>query len=190
MNVYEAAIKRRSVRQFKDTPVPYDTLEKCVDAARLAPNGKNQQVCEYIIVDDEKLLPEVDATIRMRTGQMKAKAYIIALINSTLEAEISRERRVTIYDVGLAVENILLVALEQGVGSCPLLSFNDEDLRRILNVPDRYDLALVVAMGYPDESPVAETAMDSVDFWTDDQGIRHVPKRKLEDVLHRNRSPK
>ena len=190
MNVYEATIKRRSVRQFKDTPVPYDTLEKCVDAARLAPTGRNLQLCEYIIVDDEQLLPEVDVNIRLRTGQIKAKAYIIALINSALEAEISRERRVTTYDVGLAVENILLVALEQGLGSCPILSFNDEGLRGILNVPDRYDLALVVAMGYPDESPVAETATDSVDFWTDDQGVRHVPKRKLEDVLHRNGFPR
>jgi len=64
MSVYDTAIKRRSIRRFKDMPVPKDVLEKCVDAARLAPSGANLQPLEYIIVDDEQLVPQVFSIIK------------------------------------------------------------------------------------------------------------------------------
>ena len=197
MNVYEAVTKRRSVRRFQKNPVPYSVLEKCVDAGRLAPCGRNRQLCEYIIIDDEQLLPEVFSCITMWAGQPRAKedpppqtaprAYIIILINSALEAEFEAARKVTTYDAGLAAENIILVALEQGVGACPILSFKEDELKQLLNVPDSYDIALVVVMGFPDESPVMEVSTGSVEYWVDSQGTRHVPKRKLKDITHRNK---
>ena len=55
MDVYEAAVSRRAIRRFKDIALPYDVLEKCVDAARLAPSGQNRQLYEYIIIDDEQV---------------------------------------------------------------------------------------------------------------------------------------
>jgi len=196
MDVYKAAISRRSIRRFKDIAVPYEALEKCVNAARLAPSGMNRQLCEYIIIDDEQLLPKVFDSITRWAGQPKPKgtllehtpkAYIIILINSALGAELGGNQRLTIYDVGLAAENIILVALEQGLGSCPMLGFERDELRQVLNIPEGYDIALLVALGYPDERPVAEVATDSVRSWVDNQGTRHVPKRKLEDILHRNK---
>ena len=197
MNVYEAAVRRRSIRRFKDKPVPYNALERCVDAGRLAPSGRNCQVWEYIVVDDEKLLPKVFENIGGSATQPpakggpppanRAKAYIIILINSVLEAEIGGNRRVTPYDVGMSAENMILVALEQGLGACPVLMFNEDGLRQVLNIPPTYDVALVLLLGYPNESPVAEVATGPVDTWMDSQGVRHVPKRKLEDITHRNK---
>ena len=126
MNVYEAAVKRRAIRRFKDKPVAYDILEKCVDAGRLAPCGRNHQVCEYIIIDDVTVLPEVfdniGGSVKLspdKGGSLPAnrpKAYIIILINKALEGDPGR-RRITLYDVGMAAENIMLVALEQGIGA-------------------------------------------------------------------------
>ena len=195
MNVYEAAIKRRSVRRFKDKPVPYEVLEKCVDAGRLAPCGRNNQVCEYILINDAEVLPgvfeNIGGSVKLppeKGGprpENKPEAYIIILINKSWEGDASR-RRISYYDVGMAAENIILVALEQGLGACPILMFRENDLKPILNIPDGYDMALVIAMGYPDESPVAEVAADSVDGWVDDKLVRHVPKRKLADIVHRN----
>jgi len=195
MNVYEAAIKRRSVRRFKDKPVPYEVLEKCVDAGRLAPCGRNNQVCEYILINDAEVLPgvfeNIGGSVKLppeKGGprpENKPEAYIIILINKSWEGDASR-RRISYYDVGMAAENIILVALEQGLGACPILMFRENDLKPILNIPDGYDMALVIAMGYPDESPVAEVATDSVDGWVDDKLVRHVPKRKLADIVHRN----
>ena len=196
MQVYEATLKRRSIRRFKDKAVPYEALEKCIDAARLAPSGRNQQVCEYIVINDAKVLPGIfeniggSAKLPPDKGgprpEQAPKAYTIVLINKTWEGDANR-RRVTMVDVGLAAENIMLTALEQGLGFCPILMFNEADIKLLLEIPDTYDIALVIIMGYPDESPVADVAADSTNIFVDAKGVRHVPKRKLADVIHRNK---
>src|SRR4030042_502730 len=110
MKVYEATVKRRSVRRFKDKPVPFEVLEKCIDAARLAPSGRNMQACEYIAINDAAILPgifeNIGGSVKLppdkggpRPGQT-AKAYIILLINKTFEKETNR-RRVSYYDAGM-----------------------------------------------------------------------------------------
>src|SRR4030042_468727 len=195
MNVYEAIIKRRSIRRFKDKAVPIEALEKCIDAARLAPSGRNQQICEYIVVNDAKVLPGVfeniggSAKLPPDKGgprpEQAPKAYTIVLINKSAEGDANR-RRVTLYDTGMAAENIMLTAGEQGLGGGPILLFNEGDLKLILEIPDDYDIALVIAMGYPDESPTADVAKESLTIYADDKGVRHVPKRKLADIIHRN----
>jgi len=196
MNVYEAATRRRSIRRFQDRPIPYEALEKCVEAARLAPSGRNHQVSEYLVVDRAAELAAVfdniGGSVKLppeKGGprpEQKAKAYIIVLINKALEGDASR-RRITHLDIGMAVENIMLVALEQGIGACPVLMFNAANIKTALHVPGEYDIGLVIVMGYPDESPVTEVAGTSLTIYVDDKGVRHVPKRKLEDIVHRNR---
>jgi nitroreductase len=196
MNVYEAITKRRSIRRFQNKAVPYEVLEKCIDAARLAPSGRNQQLGEYVVINDPKVLPGIfeniggSAKLPPDKGgprpEQAPKAYTIILINKTLEGDANR-RRVTLIDMGLATENIILTALEQGIGCCPILMFNEADIKLLLEILDSYDIALVIAMGYPDESPVADVATDSVNIWVDEKGVRHVPKRKLADIIHKNK---
>jgi nitroreductase len=196
MKVYEAATKRRSIRRFRDKPVPYELLEKCVEAARLAPSGRNLQVCEYIAINDAAVLPgifeNIGGSVKLppeKGGprpEQTAKAYIIVLINKSLEVG-EGQRRISYYDVGMAAENIILVALENGLGCCPVLRFDENAIRPILDIPDSYDIALVIVMGYPDENSVAEVAVGSVAVTVDEKGIRHVPKRKLADILYRNK---
>jgi hypothetical protein len=57
----------------------------------------------------------------------------------------------------------------------------------VLNIPDKYEIATLLCLGYPDESPVLEVAADPVKRWTDGEGVRHIPKRELKDILHKNR---
>ncbi|HEY82534.1 MAG TPA: nitroreductase [Dehalococcoidia bacterium] len=197
MDTYQLAITRRTIREFKDTPVPYEILEKCVNAARLAPSAGNRQPLEHIIVDEARLLPQVFDAVAVWAGESRPKegwppgrrpkAYIVTLINAELEKELGAARRATLCDVGMAVENMILVAWAQGIGSCPVLSFREKDLKELLNIPDKYEVGMVLALGYPDESPVTEETQDSIKYWVDSQGVRHVPKRRLEDILHRNK---
>ncbi len=199
MDVYETVIKRRSIREFKDAAVAYDVLGRCVNAARLAPTAANYQLCEYIVIDDGQLLPQVFDAVWSWAGQprpkdgwppgRRAKAYIVTLINSALGAELGGNRRDTGYDVGMAAENMILVALAEGIGSCAITGFKQGKLRRVLNIPDKYEIAMVLALGFPDESPVLEVATDSVKRRLDSEGVRHIPKRKLRDIIHRNRFP-
>jgi len=199
MNVYEVITRRRSIREFKEGPVAYDALEKCVDAARLAPTAMNCQLCEYIIVDDEKLLSQVLDSISILSGVPRTeegwspwrrpRAYIIILINTELEEKIGTGRTNTHYDVGLAMENMVLMALEQGLGSCVITGIDRGKLRQVLNVADKYEIAMLLALGYPDEQPIVEVAIDSVKRWVDKKGVRHIPKRRLKDIIHRNKFP-
>jgi len=189
MTFYETLIKRRSIRRFKDKPVPYAVLGNCVNAARLAPSAANLQPLEYIVVDEEQLLDIVFDTLKWANyisprgnpphGE-RPRAYIVVLINRTIRANGYE------YDVGLAVGNIILVALEEGLGTCCIGSIDRAKLMEILKVPDHYTIALVVALGYPNESPIAEEFAGSIKYWQDESKVLHVPKRKLVDILHRN----
>ena len=81
----------------------------------------------------------------------------------------------------------MLVAMGQGISTCPMMMFNESELKQALDIIPNYDVGIVLAMGYPDENSVAEVATDSVEYWVDSQGVRHVPKRKLEDITHLNK---
>ena len=189
MGTYETAIRRRSIRRFKDMPVSRQILERCVNAARLAPSADNLQPLEYIIVDDDQLLPQVFSTrswaayIRPAGDppqDKRPKAYIVMLKNSNTGVSSS------VYDVGAAMENIILIALGEGLGSCPFASVERDSLKSILNIPGDYEIPLVIALGYPDESPVEEPFAGSVKYWKGEDGVLHVPKKKLESILHWN----
>jgi len=188
MGVYETIVKRRTIRRFQNKKVPYQVLEKCVNAARLAPSGANLQPCEYLVVDEENLLDKVFATLKWagyipdgRPVKSEApKAYIIVLINKDVGTKGFQ------HDVGFAVENIILTALEGGIGSCCFGSIDRKALRENLNIPIKYIIDLVVALGYPKESPAEESFKDSVRYWKDEKGVLHVPKRELKGILHRN----
>jgi len=178
MDVYEAIARRRSIRRFEDKAVPWEALEKCIDAARLAPSGRNQQVCEYIVINDAEMLPGMFENIGGSATQPPDQGG---------PKKDANRRRVSLYDVGMAAENIILTALEQGIGACPILMFREADLKLLLDIPEKYEIALVIIMGYPDESPVTDTAGESLRIYVDEKGVRHVPKRKLADIIHRNK---
>ena len=113
-------------------------------------------------------------------GQEPA-AYIVTLANTKVREKMFE------YDIGAAMENMTLVALAEGVGSCWMLSIDRDKLRAVLGVPEQYRIDSVLALGYPAEEPAAEVMGESCRYWKDAAGRLHVPKRTLAAVLHRNR---
>lgn len=190
MNFYELILSRRSIRQFKSKPISKDILEKLVNTARLAPSAANRQPLEFIVVDEEEMGRKIFSCLKWaayiapqgdpRPGH-EPVAYIVILVNTGI-----KERGYE-YDAGAAIENIILAAWEQGVGSCWLLSVERDKIQDILKIPMTYKIDSVIALGYPDEEPIAEIMEDSVKYWKDSTGRLHVPKRKLEDIIHFNR---
>ena len=190
MSLYDLIISRRSIRQFKQEHVSRDILQKFINASRLAPSAANRQPLEFVVVDEERIRKEVFTCLKWAAyiapeGNPKPGhepvAYIVVLVNSEI-----REKGFE-WDVGAAIENMILAALEKGIGSCWLLSVDREKLREILNIPENYKIDSVLALGCPDENPVIEDMKDSIKYWKDQAGQLHVPKRKLEDVIHFNK---
>jgi nitroreductase len=190
MKVRDTVLSRRTVRQFKPVPVERSLLQEVVNAGRLAPSAANLQPLEFVIIDDEKVRKKVFPCLRWaayiaprgnpRPGQ-EPMAYIITLVNLGV-----REKSFE-YDVGAAMENMILAALEAGLGSCWLLSIEREKIAALLEVPPAYRVDSVLALGVPAESPVAEEMTESLKYWQDGEGVLHVPKRPLRSVCHFNR---
>ncbi|MEM2094168.1 MAG: nitroreductase family protein [Candidatus Bathyarchaeia archaeon] len=183
--IYESIVGRRTIRKFMQRRIPRELLVRCVDAARMSPSGGNAQPLKYIVVDDEKLLPEVFSTLswaRHIPGYKHAPeevpvAYIVILLDTKVRDQPG-------HDVGISAMSISLVAFEAGVSSCMLGSVDREHLRRILRVPEALQIQLVIALGYPlEKSRAVEMKDDDTRYWVDENGVINVPKRRLEDIL-------
>ena len=191
MDVNEIIKKRRSIRRFKDKPIPREVLRNLVDAGRLAPTAANLQPIEYIVISDpdpvEKIFPLLKwAGYIVPEGnppsEKRPVAYIVVLANTEIRPTGYEE------DIGAAIENIILSALREGIGTCWLGSIDRDGLRGLLNVPRQMKIDSVIALGYPDETPVAEDIPKdgSIKYYKDSSGRLHVPKKRLKDILHIN----
>ncbi|MEM3659769.1 MAG: nitroreductase family protein [Thermoproteota archaeon] len=190
MNVYEAAIKRRTIRKFLQKPIPMEILLKLLNAARLAPSAGNLQPCEYILVTDKSLLDSVFSTLKWaryiapegtpKEGE-RPVAYVVVLVNTRKASEGGE------IDCAAAIENMILTAWEESVGACWMASIDREKLREILSIPEHCRICFVVALGYRAEEPVVEEMRgEDVKYWRDENGVLHVPKRRLEDIIFLN----
>ena len=187
---YDFIVSRRTIRRFKPLPVPRDILEGAVNAGRLAPSASNLQPLEFVAVDDEDLRRKIFPCLRWaayiapagtpRPGE-EPMAYVVTLVNTAVRKEGYE------YDAGAAVENMILAAWAEGVGSCWLISVDKEKVHAIIDAPATHKVDSVLALGYPAEEPLAEDYVDSPKYWRDEAGRHHVPKRPLATVLHLNR---
>lgn len=183
-------MNRRSIRRFNQKQIPMDLLQKLVNAGRVAPSGGNLQPIEYLVVNNKNLLPEIFETLKWAgyiaprgnpTIGKRPVAYIMILVNKKIVPS-NYER-----DVGAAVENILLTALENSIGTCWIGTVDKKKLRKILNIPEHIIIDSVISLGYPDENPIIEEMAGSVKYWKDKNDVLHVPKRRLKDIMYINR---
>ncbi len=187
MDLEKAIYDRRTIRRFKQQSISIEILKKLVDLARIAPSGNNVQAIEYIIVQKpeirEKLFPLLKWARSLpreertpETGR-RPTAYIIILLNTSIKKSYYE------YDIGASVENILLGAVKFGLGACWMGSINANKIRALLEIPEFYEIKHVISLGYPDEESVMEPYKDSFNYWKDDNGVMHVPKRKVDDII-------
>ncbi len=178
-------LKNRSTRRYyQDFAVSQETLKELVDLGRLSASASNWQPLKYILSCE----PEKNAIIFSNiwlAGEApegeRPSAYIIILKDNGLGAYGGPQ-----IDQGIAAQSILLGATEKGLGGCMVGAINKLGLQQALNIPARYEALLVLAIGKPKEKFVIETVeQDSTNTrgWWDEQGVRHVSKRRLDDII-------
>ena len=88
-------------------------------------------------------------------------------------------------DLGIAAQTLVLAAAEKGIGSCMMSLLKRDIIRPALNIPERYEILMVVSMGYPAEEVVIEEsgADGDIKYWRDEKSVHHVPKRPLSEVV-------
>lgn len=186
MEVQQAIKARRTIRKFQPRQIDQRILERLVDMGRLAPSGANQQPLKYCIVNQpdlvSKVLQEVKwAALIAPQGTPKEEeaptAFLGVLGDTSIKASGFE------LEAGAAIENILLAAVEEGLGSCWMGAIHRKNIAEILGLPERFTLISVIALGYPAEQPITEEIMGSTAYYLAENGQLHVPKRTLCEVL-------
>ncbi len=151
MDVFEAIKKRYSCRNYKADLVPEEKLRKILKAARLAPSAHNAQDWKFIVVKNYKRRKEVAEA----AGQGFLAEAPIIIVGVSLSPEHILSSGVPAYavDLAIAMEHIALQATEEGLGTCWIGTFNQEELKRVLNIPKGYKVVALMPLGFTAEKP-------------------------------------
>ena len=152
----ELCLRRQSCRDFADRPVEREKLERCIEAARLAPSACNSQPWSFVVVENPQLVPEVAKTSQQLgiNGYISgAKAFIVVLeehavlmpkLRCILDSQYFAKG-----DLGAAVLSICLQAESMGLGTCILGIYDREKLCELLGIPLEKQFGGLIAVGYP-----------------------------------------
>lgn len=182
----------RTVRRFQeDKPLPPDLLHDLIDLARLGGSARNAQALKYMLITDTQQRQDLFPLLAWAgylphwpgpAAGERPPAYILCLLDAALQKGPLTEAH---FDLGIASQNLLLGAAEQGVYGCRIGAFAPAKVQQLFRIPEQYTVLLVLALGYPEETVVLEEvgAEGDIRYWHDAQGVHHVPKRRLADVL-------
>ena len=150
MNVSEAILTRRSVRSYKDKDIPEEKLHKVIESARMAPSARNKQDWKFVIVQDEEKKDELH---KAANGQkfVKETPIVIVGVATKPEDEMKCGVETGVVDVTIAMDHITLKATEEGLGTCWIGAFDQEEVKDILNVPEGCRVIALMPIGYPEE---------------------------------------
>ena len=189
MNIRELVLKNRSYRRFfGDHAIDRQTLVELVDLARHSASGANLQPLKFFLSHT----PEMNGTIFPHLGWAgylkdwpgpvegeRPSGYIIILGDKSIKQSFG-------CDNGIVAQSILLGAVEKGLGGCMLASVDRRDeLMGELGLPDNLLILLVLALGKPKETVVIDPLPEDGDikYWRDAEGVHHVPKRSLDELI-------
>jgi nitroreductase len=192
MNIHELVLKNRSYRRFDESvTIPLETLLEWIDTARLTMSSVNIQPLKYFI----SYTPETNAKIRPHTrwagllcdfpgpaeGENPTAYIVICVDKSVMNATAERFAK----DIGIAAQTIMLEAAENDFGGCMIGNIDIKEIAAELELPDEWQIGLVLALGKPAEKVVLEVLEkdQSSAYYRDEDGLHHVPKRKLEDII-------
>jgi nitroreductase len=166
MDFYETVYSRSSIRSYKADPVPEELVNKILDAARWAPSWRNLQCWHFIVVRDTDIIKELQ-----KTGTIyQAPVYIVAAGDPELSGK-KRDQQYYMVDVAIALEHLILAAAAEGLGTCWIGGrFDEEKVKKVLNIPENIRVVAITPLGYP-----AETEM-----------TRKRERKPLEEIVRRD----
>ncbi len=160
MQFLELVAARRSVRRYLDRPVEREKVERCLEAARLAPSASNSQPWWFVVVDD----PAQRRAVAQATFDRLASFNRFSLQAPVLVAMVTEQpklitqiggaiknRPYALIDIGIAAAHFCLQAAELGLGTCMMGWFDEKKVKGLLGIPAGKRVDLVIAVGYPAE---------------------------------------
>lgn len=164
MDVFEAIKGRRSIRAFEEQPISEEEISKLIDAARWAPSAGNIQPWEFVIVRNQKIKHGLATAALDQTFIEEAPVVIVICANQMLSARGYGSRGVNLYclqDTAAATQNLLLAAHALGLATCWVGAFEEEEARKILNIPRGVRPVAIIPVGHSAEKPLARSKRSS-----------------------------
>lgn len=178
----DLVVKNRSYRRWhQDVPMDSETLRELIDLARLSPSAANRQALKFILSNDPRKNALIFPCLLIDNNPVEGErpsAYIIILEDTRIKMALA-------CDYGIAAQTIHLGAVEKGFGGVMVGMVDRNKLREALKIPSYYEILLVLALGKPKEEVVIETVGPdgNTQQWWDENRVRHVLKRTLDDII-------
>lgn len=185
--IRDLILKNRSYRRFDESiKIPLEKIKTWVELARFSASGRNMQPLKYVICTNEKINQEIFKHLGWagyltdwkgpESGE-RPTAYIVVLNDTKLATNYY-------CDDGIAMQSILLGAVEAGFGGCMIGSVNKSKVMKILNIPETYDLLWVIALGKPAEKcEITNAENGEIKYWRNEDSVHYVPKRPLDEII-------
>ena len=141
MDVFEAIQKRKSIRAYEKTPVPEETVKKILDAARLAPSALNCQPWHFIVVAGSEKRKDLSKGV---FAKFLAETPVVIVACGDTKAS----PKWCSIDVAIAIENMVLAATAEGLGTCWVGSFDENQVKAVLKIPEKFKVVALLAVGY------------------------------------------
>ena len=163
MSFLDLANKRYSVRNYKDTPIPREKIDRCIEAARLAPSACNSQPWKFIVVDDPELKNNLakaafKGILNFNNFAFNAPALILIVSQrqktSAKFGSIIKKKNFSQMDIAIAAEHFCLQAAEESLGTCMLGWFNERAVKKLFSIPKPKRVELIISTGFPAEEKI------------------------------------
>lgn len=151
---------RQSDRKYQPNPIEADKLERCLEAARLAPSASNSQPWTFVVVTDPDLKEKVarqtfDKVVTFNKFVVQAPTLIVMVLEKpklvTRIGGAIKSMQYPMIDIGIAAEHFCLQAAEEELGTCMLGWFNEKPIKQLLNIPQKKSIGLIISVGYTPE---------------------------------------
>jgi nitroreductase len=170
METWDAIRSRRNVRSYAGDPIDPAQVDQILEAGRRTPSARNWQPWDFVVVTDRAELERLSA-VWVGAGHIARSAATIALVAPIVDDP--RQQALEQYDLGQATMSMVLAATDLGIGSGHA-AVGDQDLaRELLGFPEDHFLAYLIALGHPDDRPLAP--------------LTKIDRRAFESVVHRGR---
>lgn len=154
MSIMKVMWDRRSIRRYKKDSIPEDVLLRVLEAARIAPSGSNRQPWKFIIVKDNTLKEKLARASAKQFFMAEAPVIIVGCgFPDNSYPHMGRYMKSWPVDVTIALEHLILQAQEEGLGTCWIGAFEEEEVKSILNIPEDVRVLALTPLGYPAETP-------------------------------------
>lgn len=144
MEVFEAIRKRHSIRAYLNNKVSKEKLERILEAGRLAPSAGNIQPWHFIVVTDAYKRKKLS---RGRFAKFLVESPVVLVGCGDIKASPNWY----VVDTTIAMQNIVLAATSEDLGTCWIGSFNENQVKELLSIPERFRVIALLALGYPRE---------------------------------------